>query len=93
MPRRNRELRLAIAQRDGWACWICGMPITGTLPMNHPGAASIDHAIPRALGGTDELANLKLAHRRCNELRGTSMAVLTTADRMRLRDLGAVARA
>nr|WP_273661551.1 HNH endonuclease signature motif containing protein [Corynebacterium heidelbergense] len=34
-----------------------------------PGADSPDHVIPRAHGGTDDLANLRPAHRRCNSAR------------------------
>lgn len=37
----------------------------------HPRAATIDHIIPVAKGGDNLLANLKLAHRRCNGERGT----------------------
>lgn len=37
---------------------------------NHPLYRSIDHIRPKSKGGTNELSNLRVAHRRCNELRG-----------------------
>ncbi|WP_280516431.1 HNH endonuclease [Actinomyces succiniciruminis] len=41
-------------------CWICG----------RPGADTADHVVPAALGGGDELENLRPAHRSCNASRG-----------------------
>lgn len=37
---------------------------------NHPLYRSIDHIRPKSKGGTNELSNLRVAHRHCNELRG-----------------------
>jgi 5-methylcytosine-specific restriction endonuclease McrA len=36
---------------------------------SHPNAATIDHAIPQADGGSDMRENLRLAHYRCNNER------------------------
>lgn len=35
-------------------------------PPRDPRGPSADHLTPRSLGGTDELGNLRPAHRRCN---------------------------
>ena len=51
------RLRQAVFDRDGGVCWLCG----GDVPRS---AASLDHALPRALGGGNEIGNLRLAHRR-----------------------------
>ena len=41
-------------------CYLCGKS----------GADTLDHIIARADGGTDELENLRPAHRSCNSSRG-----------------------
>jgi 5-methylcytosine-specific restriction endonuclease McrA len=50
---RKRERILA---RDGYICWLCGLP----------GADSVDHVTPRVRGGDDSDENLRAAHGRCN---------------------------
>ena len=42
-----QALRLRILERDGHRCIWCGLP-----------ARSVDHLVPKALGGTDDPANL-----------------------------------
>lgn len=57
--------------RDGQACALCDEPLDRHLrDPKHERYITFDHITPRAMGGTDALANLRLAHRRCNELRG-----------------------
>ena len=36
-----------------------------------PASRSVEHVIPRSVGGTDDLANLRPAHLLCNLQRGT----------------------
>jgi 5-methylcytosine-specific restriction endonuclease McrA len=57
-------------QGDTWVgrCLICGGPLrfealTGA-------GATIEHILPRSLGGTNDLSNLGIAHRRCNGEKG-----------------------
>lgn len=59
MPNGRAYYRLvqAVYDRDGGMCWLCGGPV----PRDQ---ASLDHRLPRAHGGGNELANLALAHRR-----------------------------
>lgn len=48
------------------ACALCGQPIDYTLAYPDPMAFTVDHKVPRNLGGTDDPANLQAAHFRCN---------------------------
>lgn len=41
-------------------------------PGSNPEFATWDHIVPKSKGGTNDRSNVKLAHRRCNELRGNS---------------------
>ena len=75
--RRNRdkdlanELRRLVFERDDWTCRLCGKPIDRSLRVPHPEAATLDHVIPRALGGAHDLSNLQCAHMGCNSSKGT----------------------
>jgi len=55
-----------IAKRDKFRCGICGGRVD--MKLNHPDPmyGSIDHIVPLAAGGGNELSNLQLAHLRCN---------------------------
>jgi 5-methylcytosine-specific restriction endonuclease McrA len=58
--------------RDGLNCTICGEALDRHLrDERHPRYITFDHKVPRAHGGNDSLANLRLAHRHCNGQRGT----------------------
>lgn len=70
--RKRRQRISQIIARDGFNCWLCG-------EANWQGDMTIDHAIPKARGGTNELHNLRLAHRRCNEKRGMIQSCGTKA--------------
>lgn len=52
-----------LAERDGWRCHICGGRVTAK-------TWSMDHLVPISKGGTHTLANVALAHLRCNQRRG-----------------------
>jgi 5-methylcytosine-specific restriction endonuclease McrA len=65
-PRWSRaweKRRRIVLERDGGRCML-----------EYPGcegmASHVDHVVPRKYGGTDELANLRAACRRCNLRRG-----------------------
>lgn len=68
--------RLAIYERDGWACQICLEPVVPDLDPQHRMAATLDHIAPRALTlfPDDSPQNLRLAHRACNSARGIRAA-------------------
>ncbi len=57
-------------------CGICGLLVNKRLSGRHPLGPTVDHIIPVAKGGPlYALANLQLAHRRCNEQKGSSRAI------------------
>ena len=58
---------LQLRQRDGWSCRLCSREFGDPPPVHpHPLGVTIDHIIPVWRGGSDDLANLQLAHRSCN---------------------------
>lgn len=70
---RNRKLRAKLLEGQGGRCAICGSAIGAD--------ASIDHILPRSLGGSNRQTNLRLVHRSCNRRRSNrftraDMAVL-----------------
>ena len=60
--RKVPRLRALVVATYGRTCHLCGMYIRGQV--------SVDHIIPRSKGGTDDIANLRPAHPRCNSRRG-----------------------
>lgn len=63
---------VAIFDRDGWRCHLCGEDVDRELSGHDPGMASLDHIIPVSdpsyPGHT--AANVALAHLRCNMDKG-----------------------
>ena len=60
--------------RDGDQCWLCRGVIL-FWPERHAllGCVTIDHLVPLAEGGTNDEWNLRLAHYKCNHVRGLLM--------------------
>jgi 5-methylcytosine-specific restriction endonuclease McrA len=58
----------------GTVCSLCGEPLDFTLARAHFNAATLDHVIPLSRGGTNDIDNLRAAHRSCNEQRGSRRA-------------------
>lgn len=62
-------------------CLVGSPAIPLDLPPRHPHGPSADHLVPRARGGSDDLANMRPAHRVCNSARGArSLATSTVED-------------
>ena len=59
-----------VFERDGWRCHLCGQFVSKDISRTDPMGATVDHLVPLSLGGDDDAANVALAHRRCNGLRG-----------------------
>lgn len=59
-----------IALEDGPLCRVCGKEVDMRRGAPFNMNPSVDHIIPRSLGGGDERANLQLAHRGCNSSKG-----------------------
>lgn len=68
-----RAARLAIYERDGFTCQLCGEPIDRMAHPNSNEAASLDHIIPRKYGGIDDPSNLQTSHRLCNILKSDAL--------------------
>lgn len=68
----RRHLMTAVANRDGTDCWYCGCP-TITLDQGHPRRCTLDHVIPQAFGGRDDLDNLRIACQHCNSSKGAQV--------------------
>lgn len=65
-----RKLRTqAIATLPHW-CDYCNEPISPAYTYPHPRSMSVDHIVPKAHGGQDHLANLRLRHYGCNSAAG-----------------------
>lgn len=63
-----------IVDRDGTDCGICGRAVDLWLPFPEGDSSSVDHVVPRSLGGGDDISNYQLAHLRCNILKGNRVS-------------------
>ena len=71
----RHKLCVYLADRDGGRCHLCGKRVNLDLPSGPRGSdkgPSIDHLVPRSLGGGDELENLALSHWGCNRSKGAA---------------------
>ena len=68
----SKRMRLAIYARDNWTCQLCSEPVDPDLGPSDPWAATLDHIECQswALIPDHSPANLRLAHRWCNSVRG-----------------------
>lgn len=76
MPQR----RLSIYERDEWMCGICGDLVDRDAPPGANMAPSLDHILPRSLGGGHESENLRTAHKVCNSRRGADVKEVSYDD-------------
>ena len=62
---------IAVFERDGWRCHICGkMTLRDKRGTVHPLAPELDHVMPLSLGGQHVLGNVRCACARCNHMKG-----------------------
>lgn len=59
-----------VVARDGRRCHLCRKMVDVSLPGTDRMGPTVDHLVPIADGGLDELVNVRLAHRQCNCARG-----------------------
>jgi 5-methylcytosine-specific restriction endonuclease McrA len=76
--------RAKVLERDGGICHLCSEPVDEsdfTLVVGSDGREtvvvgerypSLDHLVPKSLGGDHSMSNLKTAHHGCNSRRGVS---------------------
>lgn len=62
---------IAVYERDGWQCGVCGEPIEPQLKWPHPNSVTLDHVVAVSKGGLHEAENLQAAHWMCNVLKGS----------------------
>ena len=78
----QRQARITkLKRRDGLHCWLCRERF------RKGDTVTIDHAIPKSRGGSNELHNLRLAHEHCNHERGAIIETPPRMSRQRLRTL------
>ena len=69
-PQRWRKHALAVHERDQWTCQLCGTPTLREWVKGDMRSPTLDHIMPRSLGGSDDIGNLRTAHWLCNSIRG-----------------------
>jgi len=71
--RERRKVRKILRERDGDNCIWCSEPMLFGLPIHHHRLMpTIEHILPKWRGGGDDINNLALAHRICNQERNAS---------------------
>ena len=63
--RNKTHIFIQLLMRDGPTCHICGQEEDRSDPFE------IEHIVPKAAKGSDDLTNLGLAHRSCNRAKGS----------------------
>jgi len=67
------SIRQAIYKRDDYTCWLCSGSVDMQAdPQRDDWAPSLDHVLPRSMGGKHDMSNLRTAHRWCNSVRSDS---------------------
>lgn len=86
LPRQYSITLWKVAERDQWVCRLCNQIVEGKVDSSHPMAGCIDHIVPINLKANTQHGhvwnNVQLAHRRCNELKGCSLASPSLLDCM-----------
>lgn len=73
IPELTRTEKVAIFERDGWRCYLCGHDIDPTLRWPSGHSATVDHVKPVSAGGTNDPDNLRATHWNCNEAKGSGL--------------------
>jgi 5-methylcytosine-specific restriction endonuclease McrA len=69
-----RDRDRAAIRRTKPPCALCGGDIDYTLRYPHLDSFVVDHIVPLAKGGLDELSNKQAAHSRCNRAKSDRLA-------------------
>lgn len=90
---RRQKIISRLLERDGDACWYCGLPMVFELSCNGKPTQffrTIEHLEEVSAGGSNEMKNLVLTHGKCNSI----VNGMTVAEKVRYRDrrLARVAR-
>lgn len=73
----NFEIRFPIFDRDDYRCYLCNNKVKPGSKRNRKGfrLATLDHYIPRSLGGSDDAENLRTCCDKCNTKKGNMLPV------------------
>jgi len=69
---RTRWARKVLIVKHGGRCYLCGEAVELGDEAS-PRYATLDHVIPLSKGGADNISNLALACRKCNQDKGASL--------------------
>lgn len=70
----STTLRHRLAEAQNWRCCYCGVPMIHD--RCSPTQATIEHIVPRSLGGPNRPDNYVVACRACNEARGNAIEAI-----------------
>jgi 5-methylcytosine-specific restriction endonuclease McrA len=65
-------LRCRLSEAQNWKCCWCGVKTTDLRKVRH--ASTIEHVLPKSLGGSNEWENLAMSCEKCNNARGNMSA-------------------
>src|SRR5699024_12785377 len=66
---RRNKLRARVLREESF-CWLCGEEVNVKLQAGLPQSPEVDEILPISLGGSPiDRANVRLAHRLCNQKR------------------------
>ncbi len=65
-PLHVRKLKPRLLEEAGHKCQSCGIEVRVGLPDGHRNLATIDHIVPRGLGGSNGHSNLQILCCPCN---------------------------
>jgi len=73
----RRRILQSLYARDavllGTGEWVVYCYLCGNIMRKNSWVGTIDHVVPRSLGGSDFITNLRLVHPRCNQIKGQSV--------------------
>ena len=75
-----------VGEEAGWRCWLCDEPVPKQAKPNDPNLANLDQIEPRAKKGTSGRGEVRLAHRRCNNLRKARQPSIPWPERFGISD-------
>lgn len=75
-----QRLRLQVLKRDGYRCQCSDCKRSGRVRLAH----AVDHIVPKAKGGTDELGNLQAINNECHRAKTIADAGGTVRPKVRI---------
>lgn len=64
-----KRLEALVIEAYGSTCWLCRRPIDLAASGRSKWGLTLDHVLPRSLGGSNAIENLRPAHHYCNSKR------------------------